>query len=354
MYYLYNSPLYRADLQWLINDKSVFEDLAGKRILITGATGLIGSFLVDVLSVWNSLTIDKARKIQIYAGGRSCSKLEQRFSGAPEHQSICFVPFDLNNEFEINFEVDYVIHAASNAYPAAFSKDPVGTIISNIAGTYRLLNYAYINHVERFMFLSTGEVYGQGDIACRGFSELDSGYLNPMETRSCYPSAKRTAETLCASYQKQYGVNTVVARPCHIYGPNVTPMDNRATVQFVKNAVSGQNIVLKSKGEQIRSYCYIADCVSAVLTILSRGQSGQAYNIANRNSVVSIAEFAQYVAQEVGVAVVFQLPAEQEKAEQTPITRAVLSAEKLEKLGWSGRYDITTGIHHTVEIMRRN
>ena len=168
------------------------------------------------------------------------------------------VEHDVNIIPKFDFPVDFIIHAASNAYPAAFNADPVGTIMSNILGTKNMLDYALNHSAKRFLFLSSGEVYGQGDLSVDAFDEKYSGYVDPTSPRSCYPNSKRCAETLCVSYTKQYGLDTVIARPSHTYGANFTELDNRANVQFVNRAIKGDDIVLLSAGNQLRSYTYIA------------------------------------------------------------------------------------------------
>ena len=347
---LYDSPVYRDDLKIALDSVVSLDTLRGGSLLIAGATGLIGSFLVDMLLEYNRL-YDAA--VDIYAVGRSEERLHQRFKDVTTDR-LHFIQQDVSCPPTFDVPVDYVIHAASNAYPAAFAGDPVGTILGNVMGTHYLLEYARTHQTKRLLFVSSGEVYGQGDPTLTAFPESYSGYVDPTQARSCYPSSKRTAETLCASHLKQYGLDTVIVRPCHTYGPNVTGSDNRATVQFINNALAGEDIVMKSRGSQMRSYCYVADCCSALLSVLTSGASGQAYNIANREAQITIAGFAKEVADQVGRKVLFQLPTEAEKAEQTVIPYAVLDADKLYNLGWHGAYSIKQGVSHTISVLKDN
>ena len=314
--------------------------------MISGATGLIGSFLVDMLLKHN----ETGANVEVYALGRSLERLRDRFS-AVKTDRLHFVQHDVNDRPAFDFETTYVIHAASNAYPAAFADDPVGTILSNVQGTGYLLEYAKAHGAKRFLFVSSGEVYGQGDPALQAFTETYSGYVDPTDPRSCYPASKRAAESLCVSYTKQYGLDTVIVRPCHTYGPNATGRDNRANVQFVNQAVRGENIVLQSRGTQMRSYCYVADCTAALLTVLLQGESGQAYNLANPNARVTIAGFAQAVAKATGTQVLFAAEQETPQDQQTPITYAVLDSEKLYELGFEAKYDIRAGVESTVSTV---
>ncbi len=345
--FLYDSATYRKDLSTAISAVPRIRELHNSSIMITGATGLIGSFLVDMLLEYNRL---EDAGIHVYALGRSEKRLKVRFEGAiTDH--LHFVEHDVNQPPTFDFAIDYVIHAASNAYPASFAEDPVGTILNNVFGTQYLLHYAKEHQAKRFLFVSSGEVYGQGDPNLKAFSEHFNGYVDPTEPRSCYPCSKRTAETLCVSYTQQYGLETVIARPCHIYGPNTTASDNRASVQFMNNAVNGEDILMKSRGTQMRSYCYVADCASAILTILLCGQSKEAYNVANPNARVTIAELAEAIAETAGRKVVFSELEPIAKEQQTPITYAVLDSDKLCALGWKGNYTIEQGVLSTYQVL---
>lgn len=344
--YIYDNEIYQSDLKRAIDSVKSFEKIKSRSIMITGASGLIGSFLVDMF-VYANEKFDF--QIKIYAIGRNMRRLKERFGC---RLGLVCIEQDVNQVIDISYKADYVIHAASNAYPAAFNSDPVGTILSNIMGTKNLLDFCHKCGAERFMFVSSGEVYGIVEREIDTFGEDDYGYVDSLNVRSCYPSSKRAAETLCISYTKQFGVETVIARPCHTFGANVTSQDNRANVQFIKNVLDGKDIVMKSKGEQIRSYCYIADCASAILTVLLDGETAQAYNIVNPTEKITILGFAQIVGEVSGKKVVFELANDQEKKNETPIVKQVLDGRKLEQLGWEGKFSIEEGIEHTVLIQK--
>ena len=344
---LYDSKTYMSDLETAVSAVADIEKLNDRSFLVTGASCLIGSFIVDTLVYYNE---KNNAGIKVCATGRSIKRLEERFGA--QSDSLCFAEYDVNDVPSFDFRADYIIHAASNAYPAAFNDYPVDTVMSNVSGTYNLLEYARKVSADRFMFISSGEVYGQGDLSLDAFSEDYSGYVDILQPRSCYPSAKRTAETLCVSYTKQYGVDTVIARPCHTYGPNATQADNRANVQFVNNALAGNDIVLNSAGNQMRSYNYVADCVSAILTVLIKGESATAYNIANPDVRTTIAGFAREVAEQTGHRLIFAKPDEVALAQRTPIAKQVLDTTRLTQLGWKGCYSLADGVAHTLAGIR--
>lgn len=244
-----------------------------------------------------------------------------------------------------------IIHAASNAHPASITSDPVGTVVANIQGTHAMLEWGASHGCERFLYVSSGEVYGQGDLRIDAYQESYQGYVNPLSMRSSYPLAKRTAENLCVSWQRQVGTNCLIVRPCHTYGPTASQTDSRANEQFVRAALMGDNVVLHSPGAQVRSYNYVADAVSGLLSVLTSGEPGQAYNLANPGVRVSIAGFARVVAAQASVEVEFDVPMSR-SADETPIERQVLSSDALQALGWHPCFSLEEGVANTLAIRR--
>ncbi len=347
---LYNSKTYLEDLSIAIRQTTSSSELKNKSVLVTGATGTIGSFIIDTLLYFNQ---KENAGIHVFAAGRNIARMEKRF-GCAKTKLLHFLEYDLSKKILFDIQFDYIIHAAGNAYPAVFQNDPVGTIMGNVLGTYQLLEYGRCHKAKRFLYVSSGEVYGQGDLSYDSFVETYAGYVDSTSPRSCYPNSKRLSETLCASYTKQYGLESVIVRPCHIYGPGITENDNRANAQFFRNVLNGEDIILKSAGLQLRSYCYIADCVSAMLTVLLKGKNGEAYNIANPDARITIADFAAAIAECVGRKRKFVEPTMADIANQTPIEKQVLSSKKLETCGWHGVYPIKRGISHTIRILEES
>lgn len=345
---LYESKTYLADLDNTIYHSVEIDRFRHSKVLVTGATGTIGSYIVDTLLRYNQVS---HAEITVYAAGRNPLKLNSRFLAFGDGK-IKSLPYDLNDSISFDIPIDFIIHAAGNAHPVAFNSDPVGTVTGNIIGTYNLLEYGRKHGAKRFLYISSGEIYGYGN---QNIDELEESYTGPLDIlspRSCYPSSKRAAENLCVSYSKQYGLETVIVRPCHTYGPGITPSDSRASAQFIRNVLNGEDIVMKSAGTQMRSYNYVADCVSAILTVLAKGASGEAYNVVNPKVKTTIAGLADVIAQVAGRQVIFAEPDAMDLANRTPIEKQVLSGEKIVSLGWTGAYSLETGIIHTLDILQ--
>ena len=327
--------IYKADLPW--------EKLSGCNILVTGATGLIGGCLVE------ALMMNPNRDYHVYASGRNEERARKRFAAFADDEAFHFIRYDVMEPLDSEVRFDYIIHAASNASPNFFAQKPVEVIKSNIDGVANLMEYGLTHGMKRFMYVSSGEVYGEGD--GRVFTEDYSGYVDCTKPRSCYPTSKRAAETLCVSYAAEYGADVVIARPCHVYGPHFTEQDNRVYAQFIRNVLRGEDIVMKSTGEQFRSWCYVVDCASALLHILLKGGSGEAYNIADANSNISIRELAETIAKIGGKKVVIDVPNADEQKGYNVVTKSIFATDKLELLGWRAQSNMLDGLNHTIEAV---
>lgn len=327
--------------------KSGFEldAFADRSILVTGATGQIGSSLVRLLKAADEL-LDLGLKI--YAGCRD----ERRFSGLCDSlindKNVAYVFFDCDTDFLPEDVFDYVIHCAGYGDPKAFVNDPVGIMRSNINGLDKLLQLLRIQEYGRLLYVSSGEVYGQGEGGVASFDESYSGYVNTMSPRSCYQISKRAGETLLASYCSQYGIDALVARQCHVFGPGYSPRDTRVVAQFFNNVRADEDIVMKSAGSQTRSYIFEIDAVAAYLALLLSGESGQAYNIAPDYNT-SILGFAKALCKQTGNELSFADECGELRSGYGNISRSVLNPKKINDLGWNNVFSLEEGLRTTIK-----
>lgn len=319
------------------------------RILISGATGLIGSVIVDCLMQMND---EYRTHFFVTALAKGKQRAIDRLGLYFERKDFCFVACDVNEPLPEIGNTTYIIHAASNTHPVEYSSDPIGTIKTNVVGTENLLEYGKSHQCRRFVFLSSVEIYGENRGEKDSFGEKDFGYLDCNQLRSGYPESKRLAESLCRAYEAAYGMDIVIPRLSRVYGPTMWHDDSKALAQFIKKAVQGENIVLKSEGHQYYSYIHVLDAVEAIFCILDRGKSGEAYNVSSVLSDIRLCDLAEKLAEIVGTQVVFELPDEKEKKGYSQATRAILDNTKLRGLGWKENYDINQGLRMTVRILR--
>ena len=342
-----NNPLYIDDVSQAASLNLEWEKFTGKSFLISGASGLIGSFLADVLMLRNA---KYNQHMKIHALGRNLESAK-RFSSYVGDNNFIFTACDINSTIDFDGQYDFVIHLASNTHPLAYSSDPVGTITANIIGLNNLLSFSHSHGTKRFAFASSVEVYGVNRGDTEYFSEDYCGDIDISKARSGYCEAKRCGETLCQSYIQQYGLDVVIPRFARTYGPTMKTDDSKAIAQFIRKGLAREDIVLKSAGSQLFSYSYMADAVSGLLVILLRGENGTAYNIADSESDITLKNLAGIIAEYAGKNVVFELPDDRETRGYSPATKAIMNPSRLKSLGWSPRYDIKTGIKRTLDIM---
>lgn len=341
--------LYIEDVKKVLELPLEWEAVKNKKILIAGATGMIGTFLTDVFMCGNRL---KGLNCKIYAFGRNKKTAKSRFADYISNPNFTFLEADINQGlFPIDENVDFVIHAASNTHPVAYATDPIGTITTNVIGTYHLLEFSASHNCERFVFVSTVEVYGENRGDTEYFTEDYCGYIDCNTLRAGYPESKRAGEALCQAYIKQKNMNIVMPRLARVYGSTMLTSDTKALSQFIKKGIAKEDIVLKSEGTQLYSYNYVADAVSAILYCLLKGETGHVYNVADKESDIRLKDLAKIIADHAKTNVVFELPDETEKAGYSKATKAVMDGEKLHRLGWQPMYDIVEGLKRTLTIL---
>lgn len=350
-----NSP-YKQDIASLFEKGLDLSRLRDKTILVVGATGLIGSCIIDVLMQ------NPNSCYQVIAAGRNRERAQEKFAAYWEDVDFFFAELDVTKSIWANLKgqifddvydamshVDYIINAASNASPNFFKQKPVEVMKANIDGVSHLIEYGLPHGMKRMVYVSSGEIYGEGDGSA--FTEKSSGYVDCASVRACYPSSKRAAETLCMAYCEEYGADVVIARLSHTYGPGFTESDNRVYAQFIRNVLRGEDIVLKSKGEAYRSWLYVVDAAHAILRLLLDGERKNAYNVAHSESNISIRQLAELIAEKAHGQVVFDIPTDAQQGNTTPITKATFNTDKLKALGWKPFFGVEEGIAHTLAEM---
>ncbi|MGQ7685858.1 NAD-dependent epimerase/dehydratase family protein [Streptococcus suis] len=339
---------YCQDIEKSMGSILSIKKLKNQSILITGSTGLIGSAIVDQL-IWLNKYQDYS--IKIYVASRDEEGVRKRFGKYFDSQSLIYVPYDARSHFNFSEQVDYLIHAASPASPNLYVSNPVDTMLSNFVGMNELLLYAKRVGTKGIVYISSSEVYGVRNKSTP-FKESDYGYLDILDHRSSYASSKRATETLCHSYAKQYEIPVKIVRPGHIYGPSATTHDWRLSSDFMFKAIRSEELVLKSSGQQLRSYCYSLDCASAIIAVLLDGKSGEAYNISGQDVSVSIRELSELIANVSGVTLSFDLPNDLEIVQANPMLNSCLDNQRLLQLGWRSNFTTREGIESTYFILK--
>ena len=344
-----NSSLYQEDLDNILCSNLPWQELQGKSLLLTGASGLIGTVLVDALMKWNRQV---EHGVTIYAVGRSEQRIKERFADYLDNQYFNFITWNVNEPADFAIHADYVIHAASNTHPKAYATDPIGSIMTNLLGLRNVLDFAHKTQSKRVMFLSSVEIYGKAYREDDVFTEDYCGYIDCNTLRAGYPEGKRAGEALCQAYIEQYGMDIVIPRLSRVFGPTMQDSDSKAMAQFIRNAVKGEPIILKSEGKQRFSYCYAADAVSGLLTVLLKGKTGEAYNIAQMDRVLSLREIAEILGKSSGRGVTIELPNSVERKGFSTAINAIMYTEKINGLSWESMMDIKSALKKTLSILK--
>ena len=330
------NKIFAEDLQYIINAQFIeWEKLDNKTVLVTGATGLIGYCLVSSLLFRNQVFNSN---INVIIPVRNIDEAQARFSAQIESgATLTIIPWDIMKPLCVLEDIDYIVHGAGPTESRYFVEKPVETIQTIIHGTENMLELARKKDVTGFVYLSSMEAYGthnSDDLLI----ESSGGDLDTSNSRNSYPEAKRLSECLCSSYSEEYKVKANSIRLAQTLGININPDDKRIIAEIVRSCIEKQNIILQTKGDTKRCYIYVADAVTAILTVLLSKHGGQIYNVANKDTYCSIYEMAMMVAQNIcnnDIEVIVNESAHLvEKKKFLSTTKLNLNVDKIEKLGW--------------------
>lgn len=337
------------DLRYIIEAPVSWKILSNKTVLITGANGFLPSYMVETLLFLIEKKIISKSKIICLV--RNKGKANVRFKSYLNNRNLKFVYQDVCDPINLEEKVDFIIHAASQASPKYYGIDPVGTLVANSIGTYNLLKFARGKDVEGFLYFSSSEVYGAIE-GSQQVSEDDFGYLNPMKVRSCYAESKRMGETICVSWNNQYGVPVKIVRPFHTYGPGMALDDGRVYADFVSDILFNRNITLNSDGSAIRAFCYIADATIAFFMVLLSGRECQAYNVGNPDCEISMIDLARRLISffpEKQLSISSNVQSDEVNYIKSQVSRISPDISKIKNdLGWNPDIDINEGFMRTI------
>lgn len=342
----------QQDLETVARDTVLVDGLRNTSVLVTGATGLIGSQVVKALACCNRL---QNAKIRIIAMVRSEEKAKQVFGDLLARGDVTLLLGDVSAPVKTDLPVDYILHGASATSSKYFVSHPVETIRTAIDGTQNVLELAREKQVKGFLYLSSLEVYGVVDPDIGYVKEDQYGTIDPLSVRSSYSEGKRMVECLCVSYGAEYGVPVKIARLSQTFGAGVVYDDGRVFAEFARCAMEGRDIVLHTPGRTVRTYCYTSDAVSALLYIATKGETGQAYNVTNMDTAVSIWEMAELVCKtfpESNIQVTCDSPADVSAFGYNPEMVIKLDSTKLESLGWQPTVDLPEMYRRMIRSMQ--
>ena len=338
---MYKSKIVLEDMEFIRNSIGSINKLKKQSILITGAYGMLATYITLFLLYLNERY---NFNIQIIILVRDRKKAEKRFSNF-NLTDLIIIENDLCENIEIELEIDYIFHAASFGNPQYFTDDPIGVVEPNVYGTINLLKFAQSKKIKSFLFFSSGAVYGSEPL-CEHVTENDYGYIDPLVISNCYAESKRMGENLCSIWLSKYNIPIKIVRPAHIYGPTMDiDNDSRVVASFIRNIMSRDNININTNGESYRSFCYIADATVAFFILLLDSKNGTAYNVGNDSMYMSIKDLANEV--------VKLLPKRDLKVilnnKVKCSNRMLLVSKRLENLKWKCHYNIESGLSRTVQ-----
>lgn len=342
-------PVISADLATITASVPDLQRLGGKTVVVSGAAGFLPAYMVETLLYLNETGISSP--VKVIGLVRNLDKARHRFAVYRDRNDLSLVEQDVVDPVALPGPVDYIVHAASQASPKYYGTDPVGTLRANTVGTMNLLELARVKQAAGFLFFSSGEVYGEVDRDKIPTREGDYGFVDPLQTRSCYAESKRMGENMCVCWAHQHGVPARIVRPFHTYGPGMSLDDGRVFADFVADIVAGRNIVMKSDGSAVRAFCYLADATAAFFKVLLDGETAQAYNVGNDQceiSVLGLAELLVGLFPDRALRVVKNESIKQDGYLKSPISRNCPNIERICGLGWRPSTGLKEGFMKTI------
>jgi len=333
----------KEDLRYIANYNLPYEQLKGNTVLVTGATGLIGTLLVRAL-----MEIGDIKVIAFVRNEEKARKIYGDLIG----KALTLHVADIVDEIEIEAPVDYIFHCASITTSKLMIEKPVETLLISIEGTKNILELAKTKKCKSVVYVSSMEVYGTFSEG-REISEKDLGYIDNLKVRSNYPESKRVCENMCVAYHAEFGVSVKIARLAQTFGAGILPGENRVFAQFARSAIDGKDIVLHTKGQSEGNYCYTRDCITGLLTILLKGTNAEAYNVSNPETHTTIASMAEMVCEKITHGknkVVFDIP-ENNTFGYAEDTKLKLSSDKLQTLGWKPEIDLEEAYRRLINAL---
>ncbi len=340
------------DIRYIIDNDTNLKQLYNKTILVTGATGLIGSCIIKVLLYSN---IFKNSNIRIIGLARNKDKVNKLFSEFLSSSYLEIIYADVINPLKASMEVDYIIHAASPTKSKWFVENPVDTIETIIMGTRNILEFAKNTNIKKMIYLSSMEVYGTYKDGFSLRSEDNLGDIDILNVRSSYSQGKRMAETLCKSYVDQYCLPVTIARLAQTFGPGVDVDDTRLFSQMSKSVINNEDIILHTNGESVINSCYMRDAVKAIILLLAKGELGEVYNVSNHENTATVKEVANILATEIAnnkINVICKIDSNDISRGYAPKSSMKLDTHKIRNLGWEAEVDLKESYHRLILSMK--
>lgn len=343
------NKIIQEDLEFIVDHNLPWEKFENSTVLISGASGFLAAYMLETLLYLN----DKYhKKIKIIALARNKKKALKKFSHHKGRKDLKFIFQDVSEPIILGKKehVNYIIHAASQASPKYYDKDPIGTLTANTIGTMNLLKLAEKERFKGFLFLSSGGVYGRVEENRIPMKEDDYGYLDPTKVNSCYNESKRMGENICVSWSHQYGIPIRIVRLPYIYGPGMDLNDERVFPSFVSDLVNNRDILMASDGSATRPFCYIADATLAFFTVLLKGENGQAYNVGveKETSISELANILTSLFSRKRIKITKENSKGLSNDDKNSIHKSCLDITRIKLLGWKPVFDLPTGCQRTI------